>query len=356
MNDTFKRYLMFAGPWTFGTVALVTLLMEPLEEFWVSFAISVFIGEICMAGCYWGSYLIGAAIEWFHKLKGWQYKERSRSASALHGVAFMLPSLFFALERMAVIGPRFGIAWKTPSIDNYKYGIVFGLFSTLVYVAWDLSRAKRESDQAIQNLESANLKAQVAALTAQMNPHLLFNSLNSIASMIHENPASAEQMTVELSSLYRRVLAAVKQERHSLEAELGLCRSYLEIEKARFGDRLKYDIGLDKEIQPDQLMVPVLCVQPFVENAVKHGLLTQVEGGTLHIVALVRDGFLYVSVKDDGVGFGKAPASKGSGTAIANCEERLRMMYGDEASLTIRPGDPGTTVVLKMPAHKGTAK
>lgn len=356
MNDTLKRYLLFAGPWTFGTVALATALLDPWEEFWVSFAISVFIGEICMAGCYWGSWLVGRATQLFYEKKGWQYKQRSNVASAMQGVMFMLPSLHLAFQLMGVVGPHFGIDWQPPSVDNYKYGIIFGLFSTLVYVAWGLNSAKKESDQAIQNLESANLKAQVAALTAQMNPHLLFNSLNSIASMIHESPDSAEKMTVDLSSLYRRVLAAVKQERHSLEDELSLCRSYLEIEKARFGDRLQYEIACGKEFLPDQIMVPVLCVQPFVENGVKHGLLSQVAGGTLSISATIKDGSLTVQVRDDGVGYGKAPVSKGSGTAIANCKERLRMMYGEQGSIAIEAQDPGTVVVLKLPVEKGAAK
>jgi sensor histidine kinase YesM len=227
--------------------------------------------------------------------------------------------------------------------------MTIGLFSLTIYVALDLYIGKRNADQSIKELESQNLKAQVAALTAQMNPHLLFNSLNSIASMIHDQPELAESMTVELSNLYRRVLQAVKHDKHSLAAELDLCRSYLEIERARFDERLKYVVVVDDAVDAGQTQIPVLCVQPFVENAVKHGLLAKVEGGTLRLGATVQGGRLVITVEDDGVGIGRAPRSQGSGTAIQNCRERLGILFGAEASLTIDGLSPGTRVTIQMP-------
>lgn len=351
-----RRYLLFAGPWTIATVAIVVALMDPLEEFFVSFTISLVIGEICMFACYWGSHLVTMFERLYVAKRGWTFKEKSGAANTLRGTMFMLPALYLAFMVVGHFAPRFGVDWTTPAFSDYRYGMFFGLVSTLVYVAWDLYGGKREADKAIQSLESANLKAQVAALTAQMNPHLLFNSLNSIASMIHEKPESAEAMTVELSNLYRRVLAASKHEKHSLAAEIGLCRSYLEIEKARFGERLKYEIEMGEGVDAEATQIPVLCVQPFVENGVKHGLLSQVAGGRLKIRAALGAGeVLTITVEDDGVGYGKAPKSKGTGTAITNCRERLKMMFPEQSSLEIEGKEPGTRVTLKMPLAKGGA-
>lgn len=353
MNPTLKRYLIFSGPWTVATVLVVTALMEPWEDFGRSFLISLLIAEICMSGCYWGSHLVHLGERALFKAKGWTYKERSSVANTIHGAFFMLPSLYLAFEVVGHFGPRFGVDWRQPDFANYRYGLIFGLFSTLVFVAWELYRGKKAADRAVQDLESANLKAQVAALTAQMNPHLLFNSLNSIAAMIHESPDSAEAMTVQLSNLYRRVLAAVKQERHSLAAELSLCKSYLDVEKGRFGERLKYEIQVASDIDAEQVEIPVLCVQPFVENGVKHGLLSQLEGGTLRVSASRAGPSLKILVDDDGVGLGKAPPSKGSGTAIANCKERMRIMFGDKAMVDIAAKERGTRVTLSLPWAAG---
>lgn len=352
-RKSLRRYLILAGPFSVGIITLVVLLMEPLSHFWRSVALSLVIGQVCLAACYWGSHLVTMGERLVFQKRGWTHTERTGLANTLRGVMFMLPALWLSYQIVGRIAPLIGVRWDPPEFADYRYGMIFGLVSTLVHVAWELHRGKKDSDKAIQDLESANLKAQVAALTAQMNPHLLFNSLNSIASMIHENPDSAEAMTVELSSLYRRVLAASKQETHSLAAELGLCRSYLEIEKARFGDRLKYEIVVGTAVDADAVLVPVLCVQPFVENAVKHGLLTQVAGGNLKVTASAVGDKLKVLVVDDGVGYGKAPASKGTGTAIANCRERLRMMFPEQASLEIEAANPGTRVVLQMPLGRG---
>ena len=173
--------------------------------------------------------------------------------------------------------------------------------------------------------------------------------------MIQSEPNKAEDMTVELSSLYRRVLDASKKERHSLSSELDLCRSYLEIEKSRFQDRIRYNIEIENGVDPAAIDIPVLCLQPFVENAVKHGLLPKSEGGSIAIRVAKKSDRVTVAVEDDGVGISHArPSTKGSGTALSNCESRLKLAYGELACMLIQAIEPhGTRVMVEFPSAGG---
>ena len=154
---------------------------------------------------------------------------------------------------------------------------------------------------------------------------------------------------VKLSALFQGVLAASRKSFHSLGNELEFCRDYLEIEQVRFGPRLGVKVKTEKGLELEKTFVPVLLLQPLVENAVKHGLSSRASGGNVVVGAGIKNGHLEMWVEDDGVGFGHSNYA-GSGTALENCRKRLELGFGTEGQLQItsRPGK-GTRALLVMP-------
>jgi LytS/YehU family sensor histidine kinase len=183
-----------------------------------------------------------------------------------------------------------------------------------------------------------------------MNPHLLFNALNTVAALIPTDAARAEDTIVRLSELYRGVLESSRRTSHSLATELELCMNYLNVEQARLGSRLRTELIVDPAIDPVSVQVPVLTLQPLVENAVRHGIGPRASGGTIRLrIQSTPEAGLLVSVEDDGVGFGNS-ARRGSGTALENCRQRLRLGYGERGGLSISAGQSGgTTVQVRLP-------
>jgi signal transduction histidine kinase len=194
--------------------------------------------------------------------------------------------------------------------------------------------------------------AQLAALRAQINPHFLFNSLNSIAQLIHTDPDKAEACVERLAEIFRYILRRAEKEFVPLAEELQMTEAYLEIERARFGERL----CVEKRIDPAsmQQLVPNLILQPLVENAVKHGLSLKLGAGTVRIEARVTDGVLTVVVGDDGLGMpGAALASVYErGVGLSNLRDRLARLYGPVHRLEITSAPAGgTRVRLDLPAR-----
>lgn len=216
----------------------------------------------------------------------------------------------------------------------------------------DLRDAARLSQIRAEELEKERLQAALDKLKDQMNPHFLFNTLNTVAALIPADPAKAEEVVVKLSTIFQGVLEATRKANHSLEKELEFCRNYLDIEKARFGSRLVSEVEIAPGLDPSKLLLPVLLLQPMVENAVKHGLSSRAAGGKIWIKAAVREGRLNLSVEDDGVGFGNSPYA-GSGTALDNCRKRLELGFGKEAGLEITSRENGgTKITMSMPVLK----
>lgn len=178
---------------------------------------------------------------------------------------------------------------------------------------------------------------------------MLFNALNTIASLVHEDPDRAEETVVELAELYRGILRSSGAATHALSDEIRLCQAYLRVERARFGERLDVEVDVDARVDAGAVRVPVLLLQPLVENAVKHGISPRARGGKV-AVRIARDGArILAAVEDDGVGLGASPA-KGAGRALANCHDRLRLAYGDAAALAIAPrARGGTRAELSFP-------
>src|SRR5262245_25901702 len=187
--------------------------------------------------------------------------------------------------------------------------------------------------------------AQLAALRAQINPHFLFNSLNSIAQLIHSDPDKAEACVERLADIFRYILRRAEKEFVPLAEELEMAEAYLDIERARFGERLRVETRVD----PRSLhqLIPNLILQPLVENAVKHGLSRKRGAGTVTIDAAVNDGCLDLIVGDDGLGMPR-PALEGvyeRGIGLRNLRDRLARLYGPSHLPEIRSAPGGGTQV-----------
>jgi two-component system LytT family sensor kinase len=225
--------------------------------------------------------------------------------------------------------------------------------STLFAVAvplkiWNTTRYEKK----LEEQERLLVEARLAALTSQINPHFLFNTLNSVSSLIRTNPDQARVMVVKLSKVLRRLLR--KHENFSaLRDELSFIEDYLAIEVVRFGEKLRFE----KDVAEDTLdmLVPSMLLQPLVENSIKHGLSSKVEGGIIRIRARRSGARLYLSVEDDGVGIPEARLATvlEHGIGMGNVNERLRVLFGSEYGMWIdsRPGE-GTCVRIESPELK----
>jgi len=271
----------------------------------------------------------------------WMYGARRRNGARpapklalgfYFGLSALLMPLALPVGLMvgAVVGGWVGRPYR-PDVANYRIGLGFGAVITALFF---LHRARGQARERVRELENANLKAQLAALTAEMNPHLLFNALNTIASLVHDDPDLAEQTVLELAEVYRGVLRAARGSTHSLADELRLCEAYLRVETARYGDRLEVSFSVEDTLDATSIQVPMLLLQPLVENAVKHGIAPLAKGGRIAVRVVRRAAGLAVMVEDDGVGLGRSTVA-GNGRALANCKERLRLTFGERASLDL---------------------
>lgn len=186
--------------------------------------------------------------------------------------------------------------------------------------------------QELRLQQKAELEARVQALQSRIRPHFLFNSMNSIASLIGSDPVAAEQAVEDLAGLFRASLAQTSTE-VSLEEELVLCRCYLRIEQLRLGDRLHVDWDLADV--PTTLLIPSLSLQPLLENAIYHGIQARPTGGTVTVTGRYQAGELRFTVSNP-LGTTLVDPHRGNKMAMENIGYRLRALYGEAAGLTTR--------------------
>lgn len=240
-------------------------------------------------------------------------------------------------------------------------GIVAVLVGTVAYVyegmRWRLAESLREVEEVRlveARLRAETARAELAALQARINPHFFFNTLNTISSLLEDDPRQAETLVQTLADLFRYTFRAAESAPVRLAEELDFVKRYLSIEQARFGERL----SASWEIAPEtrDLPVPGLILQPLVENAVGHGLAPLPKGGTVRVAARVENGFLVVEVEDDGVGL-RAPAAAliDDDHGLGNVRRRLAAQYGGAACLELAPATRGRGALsrLRIPIARG---
>ena len=210
----------------------------------------------------------------------------------------------------------------------------------------------------LEEQERLLLHARMEALQNQINPHFLFNTLNSISSLVRFDPDTAREVISKLATILRRLLNSTDSF-VPLREEVEFIDNYLDIEVVRFGnDKLR----VVKDLAPDSLdvMVPSMLLQPLVENSIKHGLSSKVEGGSIHLRSRLIDSGLVIEVEDDGVGMAATQQmgsgnARGAGIGMANISERLQVLYGDTAHMTIDSHEgKGTLVRIRLPLLQAT--
>jgi signal transduction histidine kinase len=182
----------------------------------------------------------------------------------------------------------------------------------------------------VRQLRARVVSTELEALQARINPHFLFNTLNSIAALIREDPARAEAVTLQLSALFRYTLQAPRHGLVSLEDEITIVEGYLGIEQERLADRLAYDVEIDPGLLA--LRVPALVLQPLVENAIKHGVAESVNGGAVHVRGWREQGRVHLTVTNTGDG---TSTVAGTGEGLASVRKRLRATFGPDATVTL---------------------
>ncbi len=227
----------------------------------------------------------------------------------------------------------------------------FILYATVLMVSYVLDSRERLARQQTETarLNEQLMKAQLSSLRRQIEPHFLFNTLNSIAGLVREKRNdSAVTMIVELSDFMRRVLEDSNRQQVPLEEELEFTRKYLEIQKVRFVERLQCTMNVPSELLPAQ--VPMLILQPIVENAIKHGIAKRVQGGAVRILASRSNGMLTLSVYNDGPSLPLNGEKIPTGIGISNMRTRLQSLYGDNFKFDMQnQGPAGVEVSVSVP-------
>src|SRR5580693_8945811 len=252
------------------------------------------------------------------------------------GIALTFPNKVFALQQK----------WT-----NLPPWIVVAVYATTLFATvlpikvWNSNRNERKLEQQQLRLNEARL----AALSRQINPHFLFNTLNSVTSLIRLDPDQARQVVYKLSNILRRLLRQ-QENLTALREELSFIDDYLAIEMVRFGEKLR----VVKDIDPATLdmLVPSMLLQPIVENSIRHGLASKIDGGTVKLRSRIIGGKFQILVEDDGVGI---PESKlatlfEQGIGVSNVNERLKVLFGDDYKMWIdsRIGE-GTSTGIELP-------
>jgi two-component system LytT family sensor kinase len=241
-------------------------------------------------------------------------------------------------QRFAAVLLVMARTWMLWAVFTYWFYVVLVLAVRHYTTAMERKRHEAELTMAFAN-------AQLAALRAQLHPHFLFNTLNSISALVAEDPTVARRMIAELGELLRTTLVEGARRTWSLREELALVERYVAIERMRFGERLTLRMACDSAAFPAE--VPTLLLQPLVENAILHGIQPALAGGTVEISARRAGDWLEVEVSDDGAGL---PADAVERVGLTNCRERLQTYFGAEQALTLARRTPsGTRVALRLP-------
>ena len=253
-----------------------------------------------------------------------------------YSVARWFPNTVFSLVR----------AWGATSLGAGIAICASTVFAVMLPLKiWNNTRNEKKLEAQQLRLNEARL----AALTSQINPHFLFNTLNSVSSLIRTNPDQARSVVYRLSSILRRLLRKTDN-LTPLREELAFIDNYMNIEMVRFGEKLRFV----KEIDPETLdrMVPSMMLQPIIENSIRHGLSSKVEGGMIRVRSSVADGKLQVVVEDDGVGIPEARLATlfEQGIGVSNVNERLKVLFGQDYRMWIdsKPGE-GTRTGIEIP-------
>ena len=279
-------------------------------------------------------------------------------SAAAEGWSALLRVIFNPWHRSSP--PTFVNAWSDLLLEQLMtFVITYALILTVTYVVDSREKMARQmTETARLNSEAARLneelsRAQLAVLRGQMDPHFMFNTLNSIASLVvDERPDAAVGMIVGLSEFLRRASEDSHRAQVALREEVEYLQRYLDIQKLRFGDRLRVSVDIPDELLAAQ--VPNLLLQPLVENAIKHGVSKRLSGGEIRVAGMCRDGSLRLTVYNDG------PWAQEDLVVVAtqrvglgNLRTRLKILHGNRSELVLQPAEAsGVEVIVTLPLQE----
>ncbi len=233
--------------------------------------------------------------------------------------------------------------------NTFNYNVLTYIVIILVTAGLDHYRKNRERELRTSQLETRLGLSELQVLKMQIHPHFLFNTLHAISTLVHKDADAADQMISGLSDLLRHSFMNPGLHEVPLHDELEFLKLYLDIMKTRFGDRLQVRLDIPGEAFP--ALVPSLILQPLVENAIRHGVASRLEGGKVTVCVCRRGNHLVIEVADDGPGFRRSQEEIiRNGVGLANSKERLKLLYGDDHLFQLRNGeDGGARVILDIP-------
>ena len=272
-------------------------------------------------------------------------RRREFIQQAALGAALALATACIQSIGNAIVFTGGGKTFFADFLYSLMYWFWFYFCWTTAYLALAYSITVQEQERHAAELAVMAQEAQVRALRYQINPHFLFNTLNAIAALVRDAPAKAEEMVVQLSEFFRRSLSVNPMEDLTLSEEVELQRLYLEIERTRFPDRMRFDVELDDGTADAR--VPALLLQPLIENAVKHGVAKS-EGPTCIRIGTRVDGQV-LEIVDENDAKARGRSASGEKVGLRNVQDRLRSRFGDEASLTATDTDGGFRNTVRMP-------
>jgi two-component system LytT family sensor kinase len=304
-------------------LAIIICLLAYLSWLYTSFLIKLSVARQVVG------HLIGIVV-WFYLV-----------ATTTYFLEFKLTAFDSLDVWQAYIWEQFG---AKSLLYNLEYITAIALFYILRYI--DTVRDK-ENEKML--LAVANNDMQMSLLKSQINPHFLFNTLNSISTLMNTDKTKARQMMTMLGDVFRYALDSNDILEVPLSDELDFIRNYIRIQQVRFGDRLQYEENIERTCQT--LTIPPMVLQPLVENSVKHGITPKEEGGTITVSIKKKNGEAIFTVADNGIGLANITEfeSSNSGVGLANSDTRLQNMYGKHARLRIAADDEGFLVNFKIP-------
>lgn len=272
-------------------------------------------------------------------------RQMERALPPALAAALIAGGVFTAVARLAapVLAPQ--------TLALFALGALLYLLSTGIHYAAMASIESRDAERRAEQARTLARESQLQALKFQLNPHFLFNSLHSIAALATIDGQRAREMCVRLSEFLRAGLALGDRESIPLGEELALARSYLAVERVRFGDRLKIEESIAAE--SEDCLVPALILQPLVENAVKHGVAGLLDGGAIRLSARRNSAGVAIEIENEYEKEDAAPARPGIG--LAHVRRRLAVRYGGDASFDAQAGDAVYRVSLRLPCESPIA-
>jgi sensor histidine kinase YesM len=312
----------------------------------IGWAAAIVTGNVCGIVLMFG--LLGA---WFN------YRELVRRKFRL-----VLTTLAYAL--LAAVATSGGVLWisdqapamvldKLPRMLAMILGVGLALAVPMLTIGvWRYRQYEMLTEQLQREAESERLARELAEselrlLRAQIEPHFLFNTLGAVQQLAQHGAPRAAELTANLIDFLRSSMREMRSEQVGLAAEFGLVESYLKVMRVRLGERLRFSLQLPRALE--QVQLPSMILLTLVENAIKHGIEPALRGGEIAVSAQALDGMVRIRVQDGGVGMSAMAEPDGGGTGLDNVRHRLRLAYGEAASLSLRDGDPGLIADITIP-------